>query len=139
MFQEKLDAFRSILLNSVLSEGPNYDEAAEITELVHRWQYRHIILLKILSNPRTADEQMDNVVGDKFGFTTTISRILQKLLPEWDDGQIERTWADLYNVGIVESPYANYSISDTGIRQLEHRLTKFGNKIVGYLTNPVAH
>ena len=137
--QEKIDVFRSILLNFVLSQEPNYDEAAEITELIHRWQRRHIILLKILSNPRTADEQMGNVVGDKVGFTTTIGRILKKLLPEWDDDQIERTWANLYKEKIVRSPDANSSISDTGIGQLENRLNDFGNKIVGYLTNPVVH
>jgi hypothetical protein len=139
IYQEKIDAFRSILLNFVLSQGPNYDEAAEITELIHQWQHRHIILLKILSNPRTADKQMGNVVGDKVGFTTTIGRILKKLLPEWDDAQIERTWADLYKVGIVKSPDAKVGISDIGIKQLECRLTEFGNKIVSYLTNPVAH
>lgn len=139
MYQEKLDAFRSILLNYVLSEGPNYDEAAEITDLVNRWQHRHIILLKILSNPRIADEQMGNVVGDEVGFSTNLGRILQKLLPKWDDDQIERTWVDLYKVRIVRSPNANIAISDTGIRQLEYRLTEFGIKIVGYLTNPVGH
>lgn len=86
-----LNVFYSILLNSVLSQEPNYIEAVEITELINRWQHRYIILLKILFNPRTADEQMGNVVGDEVGFTTTIGRILKKLLPEWDDDQIERT------------------------------------------------
>jgi len=139
IYQEKIYAFRSILLNFVLSQGSNYNEAAEITELIHRWQDRHIIILKILSNPRTADRQMGNVVGDEVGFTTTIGRILKKLLPEWDDAQIERTWADLYKEGIVKSPNTNSGISDLGIKQLEYRLTEFGNKIVSYLTNPVSH
>ncbi|MCK5509755.1 MAG: hypothetical protein KAI50_14670 [Desulfobacterales bacterium] len=82
---------------------------------------------------------MGNVVGDEVGFTTTIGRILKKLLPEWDDDQIERTWADLYKVGIVRLSNANSPCLDTGIIQLEYRLTEFGNKIVDYLTNPVAH
>ena len=82
---------------------------------------------------------MGNVVGDEVGFSTTIGRILKKLLPEWDDDQIERTQADLYNVGIVRLSNANSPCLDTGIIQLEYRLTEFGNKIVDYLTNPVAH
>jgi len=38
--------------------------------LVERWQPRHIILIKILSNPIEADEQMGRVVGNGGGFST---------------------------------------------------------------------
>lgn len=86
-----LNAFYSILLNSFLSQEPNYIETLEITKFIHRWQHRYIISLKILSNPRSANEQMGNIVGDEIGFTTTIGRFLKKLFPEWDDYQIERT------------------------------------------------
>lgn len=60
--------------------------------LVERWQPRHIILIKILSNPIEADEQMGRVVGNGGGFSTSILQILKLLLPTWDKEQIERTW-----------------------------------------------
>lgn len=59
--------------------------------LVERWQPRHIILIKILSNPIEADEQMGRVVGNGGGFSTSILQILKLLLPTWDKEQIERT------------------------------------------------
>ena len=61
--QEKLDAFRAIFLNTILSTSPTYDEAAEIAALINGWQPRHIILLHILADPAAADKQIGNVVG----------------------------------------------------------------------------
>jgi hypothetical protein len=135
--EEKLDALRAIYLNTVLSEHPNYDETAEIAALVFGWQSRHVILLRILSNPRAADEQMGGVVGEGGGLTTSISQILRKLLPQWDDDEIERTWQDLYDQRIHRTSGTMTMMTDIGIRQLENRLTDFGNKVAGFLRNPV--
>jgi len=131
--QVKLEAFRNIFINTVLSDQPSYDEAAEIAALVHQWQPRHIILLKILSDPRAADKEMRNVVGQGSGIATSISQILKKLLPEWDDDQIERTWQDLYDAKIHRTPGTKTMITDQGIGQLENRLTEYGHKVVSYL------
>jgi hypothetical protein len=135
--QEKLDALRAIFLNTILSEHPDYNLAAEIADLVQNWQPSHIILLKILSDPRSADEQMGRVVGEGGGITTSINRILSKLLPEWDEDQIDRTWQDLYDKRIHRTPGTRTMMTDQGIRQLEGRLTDFGVKVVNFLKNPV--
>jgi len=134
--QEKLDALRAIFLNTILSEHPDYNLAAEIADLVQNWQPSHIILLKILSDPRSADKQMGRVVGEGGGITTSISRILSKLLPEWDEDQIDRTWQDLYDKRIHRTPGTRTMMTDQGIRQLEGRLTDFGVKVVNFLKNP---
>ena len=134
---EKLDAFRAIFLNTVLSDHPDYDETAEIADLIYSWQSRHVVLLRILDDPRAADEQMDKVVGDGGGGTTSISRILGKLLPEWDKDQIERTWQDLHNKRFHRTSGTRTITADIGIRQLENRLTDFGSKVTSYLRNPV--
>jgi hypothetical protein len=135
--EEKLDALRAIYLNTVLSGHPNYDETAEIAALVFGWQSRHVILLRILSDPRAADEQMGGVVGEGGGLTTNISQIVRKLLPQWDDDEIERTWQDLYDQRIHRTSGTMTMMTDIGIRQLENRLTDFGNKVAGFLRNPV--
>jgi hypothetical protein len=134
---EKLDALRAIFLNTVLSDLPDFGEAAEIADLVYNWQPRHIILLKILDNPLAADEQMGNVVGPGGGLVTSIGQILEKLLPEWDEDQIDRTWQELYDKQIHRTPGTRTMITDRGIRQVEGRLTDFGQKVAGYLRNPV--
>jgi len=135
--KEKLEALKAIFINTVLSEKPNYDEAIEMAALVERWQPRHIILLKILSNPIKADEQMGRVVGNGGGFSTSISSILKRLLPTWDEEQIERTWQELFNTKIHNTDGVRTTITDRGIHQLENRLTDYGIKVIRYLKEPV--
>ncbi len=133
---EKLDAFKSIFLNTVISDRPSYNEAAEIADLVHRWQASHVILLKILADPLAADHELGNVVGPGGGLITSISVILGKLLPNWNKDQIDRTWQDLYDAQIHRTPGTTTMITDGGIHQLENRLTDFGRKVAKYIVSP---
>lgn len=134
--QEKLDAFRSIFLNTVLSNRPSYEAAAEIADLIDRWQARHVILVRILADPAAADREMGGAVGPGGGITTSINQIIRKLLPEWDDDQIDRTWSDLYDAKIHRTPGTETMMTDSGIRQLENRLTDFGKKVAQYISEP---
>jgi len=135
--KEKLEALKAIFLNTILSDKPDYNEAIEITALIDRWQPRHLILLKILSNPIEADEQMGRIVGNGSRLTTSISDILKKLLPKWDENEIERTWHDLYNTGINNNDITRTTLTDRGIHHLENRLTEYGTKVAKYLKEPV--
>lgn len=134
--QEKLDAFRSIFVNTVLSSSPSYDEAAEIADLVNGWQPRHVVLMRILADPMEADRERGNVVGSGGGMMTSISTILHKLLPEWDDDQIDRTWQELHDAQIHRTPGTKTMMTDQGINQLNNRLTDFGHKVARYLRLP---
>lgn len=131
--QQKIDALRNIFLNTILSDNPNYDEASEIADLVYRWQDRHIIMLKILSTPEKADNEMNNVIGKGNGSVTSISQIFCKLLPEWGKDQIERTWKDLYDDNIHRTPGSKSMFNDTGIDQLKNRLSPFGVIVSKYI------
>jgi len=134
--QEKLDAYRSIFLNTVLSNHPSYEAAAEIADLIDHWQARHVILVRILADPAAADREMGGAVGPGGGITTSISLIIQKLLPEWDDDQIDRTWSDLYDARIHRTPGTKTMMTDSGIRQLENRLTDFGEEVAQFISEP---
>jgi len=135
--EEKLEAMKAIFLNTVLSDKPNYNEAIEMAALVEGWQSRHIVLLKILSNPIEADEQRGRVVGNGSRLTTNISHILKLLLPTWDEEQIERTWLELYDARIHKTDGVRATITDSGVHQLENRLTEYGIKVVRYIEEPV--
>jgi hypothetical protein len=134
--QEKLDAFRSIFLNTIMSTHPRYAEAAEIADAINRWQARHVVLIRILADPPSADREMGGAVGLGGGIITSINQIIRKLLPEWDDDQIDRTWSDLYDAKIHRTPGTKTMMSDMGIRQLDSRLTDFGKKVARYICNP---
>jgi len=135
---EKLDAFRAIFLNSILSDHPDYNEISEIADLITRWQPRHTIMLKILFNPRNADQQMGIVIGDQETAFSSIRGLLKKLLPEWTDDQIERTWKDLYDANIHATPGIKTMMTGRGISQLENRLTEFGMRLASFIRNPVS-
>ena len=134
--KEKLDAFKSIFLNTVLSQNPNYDEATEVADLVHKWQKRHIVLLYILANPLAANSLAEKPVGQGGGFITSIEHILSKLLPDWNSNQIERTWQDLYDAQIHRTQGTRVMMTDQGIHQLEGRLTIFGQRVANYIQSP---
>lgn len=134
--QEKIDSYRAIFINTLLSETTAYNEAVEIALLVEGWQPKHIVLLKILANPLRADEDMGNPVGNGGGISTSINEILKRLLPDWDSDQIDRTWQELHDARIHNTLGTHTMITDRGIHQLEGRLTRFGQKVVRYLTNP---
>jgi hypothetical protein len=134
--QEKLDALRAVFLNTVLSTPPRYDRGLEMVDLIMRLQPRHLILIRILADPREADRVMRNVVGEGGNIGTSINQILRKLLPEWDEDDIARTWEALRREELVTGAHIKAMITDRGYHQLEGRLTQFGTRLVNYLINP---
>jgi hypothetical protein len=131
--QEKLDSFRNLFVNTMIADNPDYNEAAEIAQLIDSWQPRHIILLRIMGAPLDFDNAMGNPVGEGGGIYTSINQILQKLFPEWNPDQIDRTWKELNDARVHKTPDTRTMISDHGIHQLENRLTEYGKKVVDYI------
>jgi len=136
--QEKLDALRSIFLSAITSENPQYEEIEEITNLVKSWQSSHIILLRILNNPELANNAAGNPVQEHRGIPTSLLASLKLLLPDWTEEKIDRSWQKLYTDGIHLTPSIKSMIGDTGIHQLENRLTPFGKKVVQYLIHTMS-
>jgi hypothetical protein len=64
-------------------------------------------------------------------------QITQKLLPEWSEEDISRTYKDLEIDNIQKASLLTTMITDQGYHQLERQLTPFGQKVVAYLKNPV--
>ena len=134
---EKLDAYRAIFMNTITANDPSYDAAAEIAALVQGWQPRHIIMLRIFHYPIEADRQAGNVVGPGGGFATSFSQILGKLLPSWEDDEVERTWKELYDANMHKSGKSTHvMMTDRGIHHLEHVLTDFGKRVASFMTLP---
>ena len=135
--KEKLDSLRAVFLNTVLSTNPKFNDVEEITTLLSNWQTRHIILLKILYDPISADKQRGSVVGEGRGMSTTIMDILRRLLPDWEEDEISRTMQDLHDKGLQQMTQLRTMITDKGIHQLEGRITPFGVKVAKYIINPL--
>lgn len=136
--QEKLDALRAIFLNSITSPHPQYEEIEEITNLIQSWQPSHIILLKILTNPKDFNESKGNPIKSQPGGIISIIDLLRLLLPEWDDYRLKRSWQTLFDDHIHTTESIGGAITNKGIDQLDNRLTDFGKKVARYLTNPIS-
>ena len=113
--------------------------AAEIADLVNRWQPRHVIMLHLLADAVAVDREMGGaVVGG--GPSTCDSETLARLLPDWDEDQINRTWRDLYDGRIHDRPDSpNKSLghsSEIGSQVLENYVTGFGQKVAKYVSDP---
>lgn len=134
--QEKLDALRAVLLNTILSSPPQYDRGLELVELLLRLQPRHLVVLWILEDPGHADREAGGVVGEGGNITTTISQILLKLLPRWEEEEIARTWEGLRREELVGGVHIKAMITDRGYHQLDGLLSSFGQVVVSSLRNP---
>lgn len=131
--QIKFDAYRSILLNTLISSKPDHAEAEEVASLVHILQDRHISLLKILYSPLDSDCQIGKAVGPGSDGITTINQILGKLLPGWSADEIESAWWDLYDAGIHRTRGTMTLRTDRGIHRLDNRLTVYGRVVARYI------
>lgn len=134
--QEKLDALRAVFLNTILSSPPQYDRGLELVDLLLRLQPRHIVILRILADPRHADKEAGGVVGEGGNIGTSINQILRKLLPSWNEEEVVRTWEGLRREELVGGVHIKAMITDRGYHQLEGWLSSFGDKAVASLRNP---
>lgn len=133
--KEKREAYRKILTNSMTSKDICYDEMEEFISIVDNIRPEHILILKILQDPVKYDQQNGNLVGNGGGFTTSISQIISKLLPGWDNATIIDVLEKLENerlVGAIAKIY-NTMMTDKGIYQLANRLTGKGIKFCKYI------
>ena len=133
--EEKREAYRKMLTNSMTSKDISYDEMEEFIFLLDGIRPEHIFLLKILKDPVKYDEENRNLVGKGGGFSTSISQIMNKLLPDWDETSIIDVAAKLENDRLIKDITRNYNtmMTDQGINHLKNRLTDKGKKFCAFI------
>lgn len=136
--QEKLKAFRAALLNTLITSDDVDAETRELyLRLVDDLTHRHIRLLNALIDPAGFDLAQGAVVGEGEGLSTSLMSILERLFPDYTNAEIDYVVADLDNLGLTSMHQVlQAAITDTGIHQLEGRLTKFGEGFVSYIKLP---
>lgn len=132
--EEKLKAYRAIMLNSLLPDAPNEDRKFFYLPLVDALTPLHIRVLRILSDPISFDQSTGNRVGGGGRLSTTRMSILKKLLPEYGEELLVPTWNDLQVRGLIQSATLGTNIPDQGIRQMEGLLTELGSQFIRFVT-----
>ncbi len=136
--KEKIDAFRAIILNTLIVKEPKEDEIAVMVNLVTRFTPLHIKLLRIFEDPRKALENNSDV---KSRFETasmgSIKNLISNLLPEYQGALVETVTEDLINAGLLNLAAKGTSTMMTGHGVLEGRLSDFGKLFVSYIKLPL--
>jgi hypothetical protein len=129
--QEKLDAYRNILVNAL-----QVDLAASVQErfltLVEQLSPMHLrVLSAFVSDQRNAQVFAQNPNRH----SNSLGQTLRFLLPELSDGEFERCVFDLDQMGITNRVHGVLKgmMTEHGARQLDGRLTSFGRHFVDFV------
>jgi hypothetical protein len=132
--EEKLRAYRAIMLNSLLPDAPDEDRKIFYLALAEALTPLHIRVLRVLGDPVSFDMATGNRVGTGGGLATSRMAIMRKLFPEYPEELLESIWNDLRLRELIGVGDLRTTITDKGIHQMEGLLTTLGNQFIRFIT-----
>lgn len=133
--EEKVSAFRAIIVNMAIDQNPQEDEVAAFISITDRLTPLHIKLLKILADPQAI---IDSNESAKSRFESVymggINTLFELLLPEYPTDLVGIALYDLYVSGLQNTERGGVTMSKIGIAS--KRTTAFGDKYLQYITLP---
>jgi hypothetical protein len=132
---EKLEALRNVLLNSMLRVDMKQDLKEYLLHLTESLGILHMRFLALLRDPSEYYRDK-NLPDNPYGSMMTE---LHKCFPELADGAIRAVWNDLYNYGILNTESKVLGVgaaSSPGCQVLNGRLSDFGNLLLSFITKP---
>lgn len=134
--REKLEAFRGILVNSVLPSSVTQDEREYFLSLVERLSVTHIRILRFMSDPRGYLAAMRIPEAQiRGGFST----FFPVALPGVPLQVIRAAFADLHSLGFITTSPDIFGTmtAGTGLALLGDRLTDLAKTFVSFCKSPV--
>lgn len=134
---EKRHFYQRIFVTGIISKSVAFDDVEQCIRLIESMTSRNILALRILSNPEKRNEELSNPIkkeNDSWG-TTTLSKQLQKLFPDFNGGELLENIKDLEFQDLLQPISANFQTISTNrsISALENHLTLKGERLVAYL------
>lgn len=129
--------YKDILVNSICMTQSDFDEVEQCIRIIENTTEANIYLLKILSTPEkhnnTLKEPLQHPSGNMS--TTTIRKLLVKLMPGIEGGIIVENLKDLEFLGLVNS--ISGSLQDmmtySGLKPISNQLTLKGERLIKYI------
>lgn len=133
--KEKIEAFRSILVNSLINTNVKSEEKELILNTVKNLTVRHIKLLKMFSNPEKYVQE-NRIQISNYSSAATIT-IFNEIFIGYDDAQIRLILNDLYNMGLtnLDTEQLNTQLSYYGLDMVKNRLMPFGRSLVRFISS----
>lgn len=132
--EEKIDAYRAIILNSLIEQTPDEDESQFMIKLVDLLTPLHFKVLKIFSDPHQALEanleakqRMESIVSGG------VSMLTGALLGEYSGDLIQVICGDLQTKKLADIPFGTMMTKE-GV--LAKRTSGFGDRLINYITLP---
>lgn len=133
--QVKIDAYRAILLNTLIAQEPDSDEILMMLHLTNSFTPLHLKLLKLFSNPG-AYLANDKEVGERFAEVTGGSPqdLARACFPNYDHEILALTLSELDT--------ARVCISVSGVMKMPRKdllapqISQFGRKYLSYISIP---
>jgi hypothetical protein len=133
--QERLEAFRGILINSVLPTSLSQDQQEFFLNLVERLSVIHLRILRFMAFPRSYLEAMgipENLIHGGFSDFFPIA------LPDVGLEVIRSAFADLHALGLIstDAHIFNTMTAGQGLNLLGDRVTPLGKDFIGFCQAP---
>lgn len=133
---EKVQAFRAIIVNAAIDPNPKEDEIAAFVNITDRLTPIHLKLLKILANPQVAVDGSSESIKARFEsiYTGGMNTLFGMLLPGYPMDLINVAFYDLYIMGLQTTERSIGSMTKQGL--VSKRTTDFGDRYLQYISLP---
>jgi hypothetical protein len=132
----KLDAFRGILLNSIIRTDVQTARKELYLRLTRDLLPIHIEFLKVFKDPnayiRANSIQMPQNIS-----ATGFIEMIRPLFPQFSNSEVRIVIRDLYNAGLTNiTPDSLGTMVTWNLGNLQNRLTELGRSLVDFITVP---
>ncbi len=133
--EEKIEGFRAILINSAIGKEATGDDRDLFINILNDLTGYHFQMLKVFQNPVEWNAKHDNRVRVA-SVIVSLNQILRQCFPDWDEEKIKIIIDDLYykKLSSISSDRLKVGQTGGGIEKLNHALTPFGKRFIGYVT-----
>jgi len=130
---EKLQMFRGIIINSLITESAHEEERLYYLSLVNNLSTLHIRILKFMENPRLYLEESE-IAEDQI--TGGFSNFFPIAIPNVNLQIIIAAFSDLYDYGLINTSKDIFHTmtSGQGLRLLGDRVSDFGKNFIQFCT-----
>lgn len=135
--ENKRILYKNILVNAICLTQSDFDEVEQCIRIIENTTETNIYLLKILSDPDKHNKTLKEPLPHRSGnmSTTTIRKMLVKLLPGFDGGIIVENLKDLEFLGLITpiSDSIQNILTYSGLAPISNLLTLKGERLIKYI------
>ncbi|RZM27333.1 MAG: hypothetical protein EOO88_13690 [Pedobacter sp.] len=134
--EQKRLYYQRIFVSGIVQQGAIYDDVEQCIRIIDSLVDRDIVLLKLFADPAAHyAKSVAHTSNNSVTLTTTLSRVLQKMLPEWQPGAILECVKDLEFIGLLQPISDSFQTMVTNLdpASLEYYLTLKGQRLIRYL------